>query len=345
MAPPAHCTPLLACRTVTDASAQQAWSLDADLDGEPGEFTFSVVAENANGAKSEAATTDKLVVGTPGQPAWAGTTPVVAGAGTATLSWTAPAYNAKIGTRYYVQLYRGADNSATFGSPVALTPAAGGNGTAQAPFTATISVSAGSWSYQLLTKNVWGDGQSSVLTAPVTQRECEGSGEAHSGVVGAVGRFAAWHRLFCVQGPPPWCKVQQVELPAARPAIHAALADTPVIKELTGGATNATLRFLKPTAASSQDVISYRAQVGMGLQQPAAQLMTWRGQPSLCFTAPTGHQHHPCTPCPLLPRSCMMPPPHLPPSWATRWCSASRTAAAPTPTRMWPAWGPSPRPA
>lgn len=48
---------------------------------------------------------------------------------------------------------------------------------------------------------------------------------------------------------------------AVCPAILAALADTPVIKDLTGGATNATLRFLKPTAASNQDVITYRAQV------------------------------------------------------------------------------------
>ena len=162
-APSAPASALPACRTVTDPSAQQVWALAADLEGTPGEYTFSVVAENTNGAQSEAATTPKLVVGTPGAPAWATNNPVVAAAGTATLSWTAPEYNAKIGTRYFVQLYRGADSSATFGSPLALTPAAGGNGTDAAPFTATISVSAGSWSYQLLTSNVWGAGQPSGL--------------------------------------------------------------------------------------------------------------------------------------------------------------------------------------
>ena len=188
---------------MTDPSAQQAWSLAADLGGQPGEFTFSVVAENSNGAQSEAATTAKLVVGTPGAPTWATANPVVAAAGTATLSWTAPEYNAQIGTRYFVQLYRGADSSATFGSPVALTPAAGGNGTTQAPFTATISVSAGSWSYQLLTSNVWGPGLPSGLTGPVTQRECGwGWGE---GLWLFVGLAAAWHHGVCCQALPQQC--------------------------------------------------------------------------------------------------------------------------------------------
>ena len=156
---------------MTDTSAEQAWSLAIDQLGiEPGEFAFSVVAENINGAQGEAGTTPKLVVGLPGTPAWPASSPVVAAAGTATLTWTAPAYNAKIGTRYFVQLHRSAD-SALFGSPVALTPAAGGNGSDASPFTATISVTAGTWSYQLLTSNTWGPGQSSTLTEPVTQRE------------------------------------------------------------------------------------------------------------------------------------------------------------------------------
>ena len=156
---------------MTDVSVPQTWSL-ANLGGEPGEFTFSVVAKNSNGAAGEAATTPKLVVGTPGSASWAASSPVVAAAGTATLTWTAPAYNAKIGTRYYVQLWR-ADGVTQFGSPVALTPAQGGEGTEQKPFTATISVTAGSWSYQLLTSNAWGAGEASQLTGPVTQREWE----------------------------------------------------------------------------------------------------------------------------------------------------------------------------
>ncbi len=167
-----------------------------------------MVAENGNSAQGEAATTPTLIVGLPGTPTWAATNPVVAAAGTATLSWTAPAYNAKIGTRYYAQLWR--DAATKFGSPVALTPAQGGEGTEQKPFTAAISVTAGSWSYQLLTSNVWGAGASSVKTAAVEQ----------------------------------------------------AVADTPVIKSLAGGATAATLRFTKPSNASDQDTIIYRAQVG-----------------------------------------------------------------------------------
>jgi len=42
----------------------------------------------------------------------------------------------------------------------------------------------------------------------------------------------------------------------------AALADTPSVKSLTGGATVATLRFLKPASATDQDTITYRTQVG-----------------------------------------------------------------------------------
>ncbi len=122
-------------------SAQQAWTL-AELGGEPGEFTFSVVAENANGAQGEAATTPKLVVGLPGKPDWAASNPVVAAIGTARLSWTAPAYNARIGTRYFVQLFR--DASATkFGGLVALAATQAGEGTVAAPFTATINITAG----------------------------------------------------------------------------------------------------------------------------------------------------------------------------------------------------------
>ena len=126
------------CRNETTAG-QQTWTL-AQLGGEPGEFTFSVVAENANSAQGEAATSGKVVVGTPGAPAWAASNPVVAAIGTTTLRWTAPAYNAKIGTRYYVQLWR--DNGATkFGGLVALAPT--GDGTAGAPFTATSNTTAG----------------------------------------------------------------------------------------------------------------------------------------------------------------------------------------------------------
>lgn len=122
-------------------AGQQAWSL-AQLGGEPGEFTFSVAAENDNGAPGEAATTPVLVVGTPGAPTWAASNPVVAATGTARLTWTAPAYNAKIGTRYYVQLWR--DSGATkFGGLVALAPTQAGEGTVAAPFTATLNVTAG----------------------------------------------------------------------------------------------------------------------------------------------------------------------------------------------------------
>ena len=125
-----HC-----CRNVTNVDVgQQSWTL-ADLGGQPGEFTFSVVAENANG-QGQDATTPPLIVGTPGAPTWAASNPVVAAPGTARLTWTAPAYNAQIGTRYYVQLWR--DNGATkFGGLVALAP------TGASPFTATINVTAG----------------------------------------------------------------------------------------------------------------------------------------------------------------------------------------------------------
>ncbi|PRW20918.1 fibronectin type III domain-containing [Chlorella sorokiniana] len=211
-------TALQPARTVTDASAQQVWSL-ADLGSEPGEFSFSVVAENGNGEQSEAATTPKLVVGTPGAPAWVASNPVVPAPGTATLSWTAPTYNAKIDTRYFVQLYRSADGPA-FGSLVALTPTQGGNGTAQAPYTATISVSAGSWSYKLLTSNAWGTGEASAKTQAVEQ----------------------------------------------------AVADTPVLRSLVGGATTATLRFLKPTNTSDQDTVAYRAQLYDASTSPATKL-------------------------------------------------------------------------
>ena len=159
-------TPAPACyRTVIDASIQQAWSL-ADLGGEPGQFTFSVVAENANKAPGEAANTSTLVVGSPGKPEWLATNPVVVASGTATLRWTAPAYNAKIGTAYYVQLWR--DNGATkFGGLVAL--ATSGAGTSAEPFAATLNVTSGVWSYQLLTNNTWGAGVSSEKTQVVEQ--------------------------------------------------------------------------------------------------------------------------------------------------------------------------------
>ena len=126
------------CRNETTAG-QQTWTL-AQLGGEPGEFTFSVVAENANGVLGEAATSGKVVVGTPGAPTWAASNPVAVAIGTTTLRWTAPSYNAKIGTRYYVQLWR--DSGATkFGGLVALS--ATGDGTAGAPLTATINTTAG----------------------------------------------------------------------------------------------------------------------------------------------------------------------------------------------------------
>ena len=118
----------------------QTWSL-AQLGGEPGQFTLSVVAKNANG-ESQDATTPPLIVGTPGAPAWAASNPVTVAYGTTKLSWTAPAYNAKIGTRYYAQLWR--DDSATkFGGLVALAPTLAGEGTTQDPFTATINTTAG----------------------------------------------------------------------------------------------------------------------------------------------------------------------------------------------------------
>ena len=151
-------------------AGQQAWSL-ADLGGEPGRFSFSVVAQNVHGAQSVDANTTELIVGTPGAPAWAAANPITVSYGTTKLTWTAPAYNAKIGTAYFVQLWR--DSGATkFGGLVALAPTQDGEGTEQAPFTATINTTAGAWSYQLLTNNTWGAGASSDKTQPVGQREC-----------------------------------------------------------------------------------------------------------------------------------------------------------------------------
>lgn len=141
-----HCLLLLppsACCRLVDAAGQQTWMLTAaELGVEPGQFTFSVVAKNANG-ESQNATTQPLIVGTPGAPSWTTANRVVTGPSTATLSWTAPEYNARIGTRYYAQLWR--DANTRFGDLVALTPAAGTNGTEAAPFTATMRVTAGGW--------------------------------------------------------------------------------------------------------------------------------------------------------------------------------------------------------
>ncbi|PRW20837.1 Ig-like domain repeat [Chlorella sorokiniana] len=212
-------TPLSPTRTVATAG-QQVWSL-ADLGGEPGQFTFSVVARNERGTVNDEATTSPLIVGTPGAPAWVASSPVTVAFGTTKLTWTAPAYNADIGTRYYVQLWR--DEGATkFGSPVALAPTQDGDGTAQAPFTATINTTAGSWSYQLLTNNTWGAGGSSAKTQPVGQP----------------------------------------------------LSDKPTIQSISGGASTATLRFLKPASATDQDTITFRAQLYDASTTPPTELGT-----------------------------------------------------------------------
>jgi len=117
------------------------WTL-SDLGGEPGQYAFSVVAENEHGTQGDDVSTPALTVGTPGEPAWAATNPVTVAYGTTKLTWTAPAYNAKIGTRYYVQLWRDA-GATKFGGLVALAPTQAGEGTVQEPFTATINTTAG----------------------------------------------------------------------------------------------------------------------------------------------------------------------------------------------------------
>lgn len=124
-----------------DTAGAQVWTL-GELGGAPGLFTFSVVAENEHGTKGDEATTPELIVGLPGDPAWAAANPVTVVYGITKLTWTAPAYNAKIGTRYYVQLWRD-DGATRFGGLVALAPTLDGEGTAQAPFTATINTTAG----------------------------------------------------------------------------------------------------------------------------------------------------------------------------------------------------------
>lgn len=147
---------------------QQVFDLAADLGGEPGRFTLTVVAEDANGVQSEASATTRRIVGLPGAPAWA--SDPAAAVGSATLAWTAPAYNALVDTQYLVQLYRG-DDGTKFGGLVTLKPASG-DGSEADPFTATLAVSAGSWIYELHTVGAHGVGGTGPKTDPIAQREC-----------------------------------------------------------------------------------------------------------------------------------------------------------------------------
>lgn len=106
-------------------------------------------------------------MGTPAAPS----VPIVAaGLGQSALTWTAPAYNARIATIYSLQLLDSADKPA--GSAVPLKPTTQGEGTATgAVFTATHEVVPGEWKYQLLTENAHGNGAPSPPTAVIRSRE------------------------------------------------------------------------------------------------------------------------------------------------------------------------------
>lgn len=142
------------------------------LGGEPGAFEFRVVAL-ADGVESDPVSTGSLIVGRPGAPAWATAAPVVASVGTSTLRWTAPSYNAHVGTTYKLQLWS-SDGTSRVGSTIALT--ASGDGSDAAPFTALADLEAakidpGTYQYELVPANKYGGSTPSDKTAAVRSRE------------------------------------------------------------------------------------------------------------------------------------------------------------------------------
>ncbi|PRW20946.1 fibronectin type III domain-containing [Chlorella sorokiniana] len=246
---------------VTDAT-QQAFTL-AQLGGEPGEFTFSVVAENANGALSEAATTGKLVVGSPGAPAWAATNPIVASIGTARLSWTVPAYNAKIGTRYYVQLWR--DNGATkFGGLVALESTQTGEGTVAAPFTATINITASTTDQDTI---IYRAQLYDATNTPavklgdlVVLNVTDGSGTDADPYVASLGPFAQPVRITVAIQASGGAGGSTTALSAQSNAAVVGLPLVPQIQGLDGSKTELRLTWLKnDTTATAYKIAVFKA--------------------------------------------------------------------------------------
>ena len=121
---------------------------------------------STSGDLGQAARTPDLPVGLPGAPT---ITAVTAGLGQSTIAWTAPAYNARIGCSWSLQLLNGAGAPAGSAVELAATPV-GAEGTA---FTATHAVlPPGVYSYKLLTENAYGDGAPSAPSAPTRSREC-----------------------------------------------------------------------------------------------------------------------------------------------------------------------------
>lgn len=132
-------------------------------------YSWQVVAVTAGGVQSVPGTTGSLTVGIAGAPVWALSDPVVPSVGLSTLTWTSEAYNARIGTSYFLQLFDASD--ATVGGrigPLSVT----GSGTG--PYTASVTVApAGSYKYQLVPVNINGDGTPSARTATaISSREC-----------------------------------------------------------------------------------------------------------------------------------------------------------------------------
>lgn len=147
------------------------FSLASDLGGVADEFSFQVVAQTACGVPGTAGTSNSVTVGLPGAPTWAATP--VASVGKSTLSWTAPDYNARVGTRYKLQLWN-SGGSATVGSPIALNVSGIGPFAATADLAAA-SILAGTYQYQLIPANTYGDGTASAKTTAVRSRESNAS--------------------------------------------------------------------------------------------------------------------------------------------------------------------------
>lgn len=134
-------------------------------------------AVSASGELGQAARTPDLAVGLPGAPT---ITAVAAGLGESTVAWTAPAFNARIGATYSLQLLLASGVPAGSAVELAATQV-GAGGTA---FTATHAVlPPGEYKYQLLTENAFGDGAPSAPSAATRSRE----GGGRRGLGGGAG--------------------------------------------------------------------------------------------------------------------------------------------------------------
>lgn len=225
--------------------------------GGAGAFRFQVQAVDANGTPGDPTsiappvTSAAVTAGDPGAPQWAASNPVVAGVGTAALSWTLLPHHAGMALSYFLQLYHATSGSPA-GARIPLTPqpqTSGGTGlnltldpnlppnpdpnstsniTSNGSFvffnptalTATAAIApAGTYQYELVVVATYSDGTTSpgtpsARTAPVRSREC-GAGQALASRQ-CCGNVAAASRAL------PWRPTMCPTAPAA-----AALADAP----------------------------------------------------------------------------------------------------------------------